>query len=130
MLAFFVLLFAFQMKHFLADFPLQGKYMLGKFDAGWDWVLPLAAHAGVHLCFTFVIAVVYLRSDLDFCAMLSVIDFTIHSTVDRIKASPNMGGRWKPDNKFFWWALGADQFCHHCTHYGLIYLLLHHKGVV
>ena len=30
----FILLILFQIKHFLCDFPLQGKYMLGKFKGG------------------------------------------------------------------------------------------------
>ena len=37
----FVLLFAFQMKHFLADYPLQNVYMLGKFKEKkfWNYIL-------------------------------------------------------------------------------------------
>lgn len=31
----------FQAKHFLADYPLQGRYMLGKFADGKEFVLPL-----------------------------------------------------------------------------------------
>jgi hypothetical protein len=51
----FLLLLLFQFKHFIADYPLQGEYMLGKFkDKG--WMLPLFAHVGVHGAFTFIIS--------------------------------------------------------------------------
>ena len=103
------LLIAYQIKHFLADFPLQNEYMLGKFkDKG--WIMPLAAHAGVHAGFTFFIAMGYLAQKDIFhhgyyeqpellvtiastiCAMF---DFIVHFTMDRIKASPKMLGRFK-----------------------------------
>ena len=102
------LLIAYQIKHFLADFPLQNEYMLGKFkDKG--WIMPLAAHAGVHAGFTFFIVMCYLAQKDIFhhgyyeqpellviiasflCAMF---DFIVHFTMDRIKASPKMLGRY------------------------------------
>ncbi len=49
-----VLLVVFQLKHFMADYPLQNEYMLGKFKAK-GWFAPLALHAGVHSLFTCVI---------------------------------------------------------------------------
>lgn len=118
MQATFVLLVVFQLKHFLADFPLQGKYMLGKFKGGWDWVVPLAAHCSVHSFFTCLILWTFNR--LDALWYLSYVDFAVHFAQDRIKASPNLLGRWKPDNKYFWWALGQDQAVHHLTHYFII----------
>lgn len=115
----FTLLVLFQFKHFLADYPLQGRYMLGKFKTGFEWVLPLLAHAGMHALFTFVILVNF--TSPIFACKLSVFDAAVHFVVDRIKASPNLLGRWKPDKPYFWWALGADQMCHHLTHYLIIY---------
>lgn len=96
----FVLLVAYQLKHFLADFPLQGKYMLGKFKTGWDFLGPLSAHCGVHALFTHIIASVFL-----FCThgpgygllpfQLALTDFVVHFLMDRIKASPRCLGRYK-----------------------------------
>lgn len=117
------LLVAYQLKHFLCDFPLQGTYMLGKFKGGTAWIKPLAAHASVHAAATFLIAIVALWSTsygLPIALGLAAADFSVHFVVDRLKASPALGGRWKPDNKFFWWALGADQMAHHLTHYAII----------
>jgi hypothetical protein len=97
----FILLVIFQIKHFLADYPLQGKYMLQKFKEK-GWALPLAAHAGVHALFTLIIAgVCWKCAGLIwwFCPIIAIpyalFDFTVHFTMDRIKASPKMMGRWK-----------------------------------
>jgi hypothetical protein len=138
-----LLLVVFHLKHFLADYPLQGGYMLGKFKGGWDWVKPLAAHCGVHAIFTFVISL-GVHAALDLAIGLAALDFALHFTMDRIKASPNLLGRFKAlsakeypgvmsyttspdedarakafkqlrDNKYFWWALGLDQLVHHLT---------------
>lgn len=143
----FLLLVVYQLKHYLADYPLQTPYMLGKFKPGWDWVKPLLAHAGVHGLFTLLIATAVNPS----MWWLAVLDFVIHFTMDRIKASPNLMGRWKAlsandfmrlhsdrghaisesqfqaslrSNMLFWWALGIDQMVHHLTHYLIIFLLL------
>lgn len=151
-----VLLVVYQLKHFLADYPLQGPYMLKKFLGGWDWVKPLAAHASVHAAFTYFISITYLLffPEKDpglfygtfFCLGLAAFDFTIHFTMDRIKASPNILGRFKAlsagefketmalnpkdaevkikGNTYFWWSLGLDQMVHHLTHYVIIWILV------
>lgn len=91
MVGVFALLVIFQIKHFVADYPLQGKYMLKKFLPGWDFVLPLTAHAGVHALITLVILVL-IKSNMYW---LVAVDFVVHFIVDRIKASPKMLGRFK-----------------------------------
>ena len=116
----FLLLIAFQLKHFICDYPLQNTYMLGKMGAT-NWVKPLAAHAAVHAIGTMLI-VLWISPIL--AIALAFIDFIIHFTVDRIKASPFMLGRFKPDQPYFWWSLGADQMAHHLTHYLFIYIII------
>lgn len=118
----FLLLVLYQLKHYLADFPLQGAWMLGKFRPGWDFVGPLAAHAGVHGLFTLAIAAVFGAGW--FAVGLAVFDFVTHFVVDRIKASPDLLGRYKPDQRQFWWALGGDQMAHHLCHYFIIWMLV------
>lgn len=117
------LLVSFQIKHFACDYPLQGRFMLGKFKSGMEWVLPLAAHAVVHAVGTFLIALASTWSPR-LALQLATVDYLVHFVVDRVKASPNLLGRWKPDNKYFWWALGADQMAHHLTHYVLIVVIM------
>lgn len=90
----FTLLVVYQIKHFLADYPLQTPYMLKKFLPGRDFVKPLACHAGVHGAFTFLIAFCF-RQQVGLALGLAAFDFTVHFVVDRIKASPKMLGRYK-----------------------------------
>jgi hypothetical protein len=102
-----ILLVIMQFKHFIADYPLQGKYMLGKFKET-GWVKPLAAHCAVHYLFTLVISFVTLMYANSFSQVpsslvtlflvsnaLGFLDFTIHFIMDRIKASPKLLGKYK-----------------------------------
>ena len=140
----FLLLVIYQVKHFLCDFPLQTSYMLGKFKES-GWAKPLAAHAGVHALFTYLISLAF-GADWFLAFLLAYFDFVVHFTMDRVKASPNLMGRWKalspneyqgaiqsPElfrkalrgNQLFWWALGIDQAVHHLTHYAIIAVLVY-----
>lgn len=144
-----LLLVLYQIKHFVCDYPLQGKYMLGKFKSGNEWILPLLAHSAVHGVATLLIASL-IKPKIAF--WVALFDTVIHFTMDRIKASPNLLGRFKAlsgaeymkiqsyqapgadihpedvakiqSNTYFWWALGLDQGVHHLTHYVIIWSLL------
>lgn len=140
----FTLLVLFQLKHFLADYLLQGQYMMGKFKEK-GWALPLASHALVHASFTLIIVFAFERGDLYW---LAPVDFVAHFCMDRIKASPNLLGRFKVvgyddmkmisdagfettysrdkkrGNRLFWISLGLDQMVHHLTHYAIIYWIM------
>lgn len=118
---FLLLLCVFEAKHWLADFLLQGRYMLGKGRAGWSWILPLTAHATVHAGFTLAICWYMDRS----LWPLAVLDGASHFVIDRIKAGPRWLGRFNDTRKpAFWWALGADQAAHHLVHYYIVYRLV------
>jgi len=118
----FILLILFQVKHFLCDYPLQNAYMLGKFKKS-GWELPLLSHSAVHGLYTFAITAGF-TSNLLLSTVLALLDTLIHFIVDRLKAHPDIGGRYTQDNPKFWWCLGADQMTHHLTHYLLIYLII------
>lgn len=115
----FFLLIVFQLKHFLADYPLQmNEYMQGKFNKE-GWVFPLLSHVAVHGFFTLLICLTLVPVHIAF--FLAGIDMTIHFVMDRIKASPNLLGRYKDMNRpAYWNTLGFDQAVHHLTHYGII----------
>lgn len=143
----FTLLIVYELKHFVADFLLQGRYMLGKFKPGWDFLLPLSAHCGVHAGFTLLIV---LRTNPSYW-WLAIVDFVVHFIMDRIKASPKYLGRYKAlsanemipiiqkaqvgvisdddkklvrNNGLFWWSLGLDQMVHNLTHLFIIFMLV------
>jgi hypothetical protein len=149
-----LLLVIFHLKHFLADYPLQTPYMLGKFKSGWGWIKPLAAHAGIHSAFTSAISA-GAGATWRLAIGLAALDFAIHFVMDRIKASPHQLGRWKAlsanemkavmrgydpssgtpisdsiqrhylrSNKLFWWSLGLDQMVHGLTDLAVCALLV------
>lgn len=89
----FLLLILFQLKHFFADYPLQTPYMLGKFKSGLAWIIPLLTHVAVHGTFTFLICLFFTNGWKAFNLML--LDMTLHFIMDRIKASPNLLGRFR-----------------------------------
>ena len=153
---FCVLLVIYQIKHYLCDYPLQNEYMLGKFKPGFQFIAPLAFHSGAHGVGTFLISSVYLYQKDSFVAipiiLLCCFDFISHFVMDRIKASPNLLGRYHPlspteykdliqfemkegpdaqtiqdkkHNKLFWWSVGLDQGVHHLTHYSIMISLLY-----
>ena len=123
MMTLFGLLIAFQIKHLLADYFLQGRYMLGKFNPGWDFFGPLAAHAGTHGSMTLAIVCFF---DPGFW-WLAAVDLVTHFVIDRVKAGPRWFGRFSDKSKpMYWWILGSDQALHHCVHYGIIAVLLYH----
>lgn len=90
----FPLLVTYQLKHYVADFLLQGRYMLGKFKPNWDFLLPLLSHVGVHAGFTFLISWCAGASPAQ-AAALAAFDGMIHFAMDRVKAGPKYMGRWK-----------------------------------
>ena len=127
----FLLLLIFQIKHWVCDYPLQTPFMLKKFQRE-GWVFPLIYHAVVHSVSTFLIVTFYLSLSPTLTTLevlkagyfFMTVDFYLHAVIDRIKARPDIGGRWKADNPKFWWALGGDQMLHHLTHYVIIYFLV------
>jgi len=123
----FCLLIIFQVKHFIADFLLQGEYMLGKFSKDCRvWVPALTVHCLVHAVLTFGISF-HFTKNLTLSLACSGFDFSMHFAMDRLKASPNLWGRFEITEKYFWWALGYDQTVHHLTHYGIIVTIVYVK---
>lgn len=140
----FSLLILFQIKHFLCDYPLQRPWMLGKFKEK-GWFAPLACHALTHAVFTQLILMVC--GKLQDFAYLILVDFIFHFIIDRVKASPNLLGKFNylskeefrvlktyretsfiqrkfSDNTAAWFFLGFDQMLHHLTHYFIIWKIL------
>lgn len=117
----FILLLIFQLKHFIADFPLQFPYMLRKFRPGWDFVLPLTTHCLVHAAITLAI-VLMVNTELWW---LAIFDFIAHFIMDRIKSGPRYLGRFKDSTTtLYWFAFGFDQMVHHITHMIIVYVLI------
>ena len=128
----FILLIVFQFKHLFVDFIVQAykKDSMKKFNkTGWFWTL--MKHATDHGIATVVIAeITFMIFDIEavtaltWLAILFVFDTAIHFTMDRIKASPFMLGRFSVEQRAFWISLGVDQTVHHLTHYAIIAMIV------
>jgi hypothetical protein len=117
----FILLVVFQVKHFVADFPLQFPYMLRKFRPGWDFVLPLFVHCAVHGLFTLFICL-YFAPRLWW---LAIVDFGAHFVMDRLKSGPRYLGRFNDTKSTgFWVTFGLDQMVHHLTSIYIIWVII------
>ncbi len=117
----FTLLVIYQLKHFIADYPLQFPYMLKKFRPGWDFLLPLTTHCLVHGVFTFAIVMFYNKQ----LWWLAIFDFVIHFAMDRLKAGPRYLGRWSDVTKApYWITFGIDQMVHHLTHIYIVWAIV------
>ena len=120
-----VLLVVLQVKHFLADFPLQTVYMLGKGKKGLEWILPLGAHCSVHMILTGMIIAVYRPSML----WVAVAEFVAHFIIDRVKATYKLPvGQWANEEKGkylskYYFAFGLDQMSHQFCYIVIAYLL-------
>ena len=110
---------AFLIKHFLADFLLQTDWMAAGKDRPKGWLLPLAAHAGVHGAMT---AALFLAVAPPL-AWLGLADMLIHGAIDRLKSISTRRKALTPRQTAFWWLFGLDQSLHHLTHIGLAIVL-------
>ena len=124
-LPFCLLLILFELKHFVADFLLQTKYMLGKFKPGWDFILPLSTHCAVNAIFTYIILVGIGKTNL---WPLVIFDFISHFLIDRMKSSPKWLGKYRPEQSKFWWVLGLDQALHHIVYITIVLAIMSRMG--
>jgi hypothetical protein len=117
----FWLLVMFEIKHFLCDFSLQVSYIQKKFRSGRGWIAYLLSHSLMHAVATACIVLLILKKPFSDTWGLIAIELIIHFVLDCIKASPNILGKWKPEDKYFWWVLGQDQMFRHFTYYTMIW---------
>lgn len=130
MLKILILITLLQVKHFLADFPLQNAYMLKKGQRG-GWIVPLLLHVTVHWFLTIVVlsfvllayatSATFVPGVMLFILGLATAEAAAHFIIDRIKASPNMLGQYS-DTKTpaFWICLGADQLAHNLCYVAMV----------
>jgi len=120
----FLLLILFQLKHYIVDFVIQinDPNSMKKFDVR-GWIGPLAKHAGDHSTVTFVIAIFF--TNIYLAMALALLDFVLHFSMDRVKASPHILGRFKYPEPGYWYSLGGDQAFHHFTHYLIIFIIVY-----
>lgn len=113
-------------KHFLADFPFQTPYMLGKAKKGFAWLLPLTSHCAVHAFFSALIITLFKPQ----MVWVAGIEFIAHFIIDKLKVSYKLPqGQWDNSVKGqylskFYMAFGADQLAHQLTYLLMVYFIV------
>jgi hypothetical protein len=118
-----VLLAAFGIKHFFADFVCQTPKMLA--EKGTYGAAGGIEHAGVHAIGTFVVLVAVFPWSIwshMAAAMLAVLDGVIHYHIDWAKTNLSRG--LTPADQRFWIWLGADQGMHYLTYIAIIGIIV------
>ena len=113
----FLLLAAFGIKHFIADFLMQFDYMLR--EKGIYGATGGVHHALLHASFTFLI-LVFVCTSANMMIGLAAIDFAVHYHVDFYKQQLNKNLTTADRN--FWVLLGLDQALHYLPYIGIIYV--------
>jgi hypothetical protein len=112
-------------------------YLICLFFLPWGIAIQLAAlDFGIHFIVDRIKASPYMLGRFE---SLSKRDFIEHSETvalleeasvensqakDILREELDRWGKRLKSNKYFWWALGADQTAHHLTHYFIIYKIL------
>ena len=115
----------FRLKHFVCDFLLQTDWMaLTKGKPGREGYTALFTHTTIHGLGTLLITLMLAPA----LWWLGLVDFIVHSCVDRIKGLFTYRKGWTPSDTVFWWTLGADQEAHNFTHLAYIVIIWHYLG--
>lgn len=111
------MLVLFQLKHFLADYMLQPKWMLTA--KGQLFRIGGYAHAGTHAVGSLpALSLAGLAAPQLFT--LVAAEFVVHYAIDYGKAGLSCRSHAGPDKPQFWALHGADQLLHHLTYAALI----------
>lgn len=118
---FLLLLIAFQIKHFVADYLLQPAWMVrGKDDFAHAGGY---AHAALHGLGSAAIMLLFGLAALPL-AILSIGDCVVHYVIDFAEARWSRAHPADPKSRIFWMTHGAGQFLHQLTYAVMIFLIL------
>lgn len=114
MIEIYLLITAFVIKHFVADFVLQYDYMVKQKG---QWMQPGGLHhVGIHAAGTLFILLPF-GVGLITMLMAAIIDAVTHYVIDWTKQQANKG--LPMTSRKFWLLIGLDQMMHY-----LVYILL------
>jgi len=118
-----ILLISFQIKHFIADYPLQTMEMIrekGKYGRRGG-----IYHSLIHSLLTLIILIsvdlTIIPIDYTVIFAISFVEFFIHYHIDWAKKQ--LTKKYSPEQSKFWWATGFDQMLHHFTYIGFVWFI-------
>ena len=118
-----VLLVLFQIKHFVADYPLQTPAMIkGKgtlFNP--QGILHSLHHSALTLVTLGIFSLVQPVAIL-LAVIIASAEFFIHYVIDYSKMQ--YGRDLSTQDSRFWWAIGFDQMLHHLTYLAFAWIVL------
>lgn len=112
------ILFAFIVKHFICDYPLQATPWMYRSKGTYGHAGGIA-HAAIHVLGSFLVLV--WLTDTTLVVTLSALDGIVHYHIDWAKM--NIGKRFNllPTNsEWFWILLGLDQLLHYATYFAIV----------
>ena len=118
---FVVLIVSFQVKHFLADFLFQTRYVLA-FRHIYGHPAGLL-HVGIH-AFGSAVVLWFLPMTWILFAGILVVEAIVHYHIDWSKEQFNRRLQLTTQNNLFWITLGFDQLLHQLTYVGMIAWLI------
>lgn len=124
-----ILLFyiGFRIKHYACDFLLQTDWMaLTKGQPGKEGLIALFSHTAIHAVGTLMVMTVFAPAFW----WLALVDFAVHSIVDRVKGVVTLNQHWTVKDTMFWWTFGLDQEMHNFTHLAYIVVVVMTYGVL
>ncbi len=104
----------FTLKHVVADFLLQNRWMAQGKDGEAGWGLPLLTHCLIHGGLTTVMVAAVAPAFW----FIGLIDFVLHLVIDRAKGFCVARYEVTTEHQWFWWLIGVDQALHHLTDFG------------
>jgi hypothetical protein len=126
----FILLVAFQLKHFIVDLALKTEYRLRQFEIRANFYRPLFSHCSLHAAATWLISAVTLWGKHGYAGLVAPVaaastDFVSHLIIGGMRSDVRWLGRFKdPSKKTFWVAASFSQVVHHLTHYVIVWHLV------
>lgn len=124
-IALLLIYIAFRVKHFVGDFILQTDWMaMTKGVSGKEGYKALLSHTVIHAAGTFIVTLIFAPA----LWWLALVDFAVHTVIDRVKGRITKVKEWKPTDTVFWWAYGLDQELHNYTHLAFIVVIVLFKG--
>ena len=116
-----ILYIAFRLKHFTCDFILQTDWMaLTKGQPGKEGYKALFTHTFIHAMGTLLVTGVLAPTFW----WLAIVDFVLHSFIDRLKGLVTLRKEWTVKDTMFWWMFGLDQEAHNFTHLGFVIIIV------